>query len=604
MRVRKRVLGLVCGGLVGFCPPAWGLDAVEFAAPGAARELADSLRGASLVLQAQREGRTEAQDIFAAAQADYGRLIGALYAAGHYSGIINIKIDGREASGIAPLNAPAAIRNVTIEVQPGAGFTFGRAAVGPLAPGTDLPRGFRAGEPALSGVIRSAAESAVDGWREAGHPKAGVGGQAITADHARSQLEASITVAPGPQARLGALRFVGAERMREERLHAIAGFPSGEVYSPEAVRRSADRLRRTGAFRAVALAEAETLAPGDVLDVTATLTEEAPRRIGFGAEIASFDGLRLEGFWLHRNLFGGAERLRVEAEIAQIGARETGTDYRLGATFERPATFTPDTTFSLSAELARKAEDGYVIASGTAGVGLAHIFREGLTGRAGVKFTYSRVTDENPRRVTLFRNVAFPLGGTWDRRDNAFDARRGTYLDAEVMPFAGLSGTESGARLRADMRGFQPLGSRVVLAGRVQVGAVFGPSLAQTPRDYLFYSGGGGTVRGHPFQSLGVPLARAGLAGPAARQIGGARFAAVSAEVRGKVTDSIGLVLFYDYGQIGISSFGSGARSHAGAGLGLRYDTGIGPIRLDVAAPVSGSTGRGAQVYIGLGQAF
>ena len=43
---------------------------------------------------------------------------------------------------------------------------------------------------------------------------------------------------------------------------------------------------------------------------------------------------------------------------------------------------------------------------------------------------------------------------------------------------------------------------------------------------------------------------------------------------------------------------------HSGAGLGLRYDTPVGPIRLDVATPVGGNTGDGVQVYVGLGQAF
>jgi translocation and assembly module TamA len=87
--------------------------------------------------------------------------------------------------------------------------------------------------------------------------------------------------------------------------------------------------------------------------------------------------------------------------------------------------------------------------------------------------------------------------------------------------------------------------------------------------------------------------------------IGGQFFAAGSLELRAKVTDRIGVVGFVDAGTVGLDGlFDGGAESHAGAGLGLRYDTGIGPIRLDVAAPISGNTGDGVQVYIGLGQAF
>ena len=54
--------------------------------------------------------------------------------------------------------------------------------------------------------------------------------------------------------------------------------------------------------------------------------------------------------------------------------------------------------------------------------------------------------------------------------------------------------------------------------------------------------------------------------------------------------------------------FGGQERSNyaqsMGTGLGLRYDTGFGPIRFDVATPVAGDTGDGVQIYIGIGQAF
>ncbi len=86
--------------------------------------------------------------------------------------------------------------------------------------------------------------------------------------------------------------------------------------------------------------------------------------------------------------------------------------------------------------------------------------------------------------------------------------------------------------------------------------------------------------------------------------MGGASFAAVSAELRASVTSTIGVVAFYDAGFVGMTGgFGAG-EWHAGAGVGLRYDTGIGPIRLDLAVPVAGATGDGLQIYLGIGQSF
>jgi translocation and assembly module TamA len=138
-----------------------------------------------------------------------------------------------------------------------------------------------------------------------------------------------------------------------------------------------------------------------------------------------------------------------------------------------------------------------------------------------------------------------------------------------------------------------------VLAGRAQIGSVWGPSLEETVPDYLFYSGGGGTVRGVPYQSLGVTL-------PNDEFTGGQSFAAISAELRATVRDNIGLVGFYDAGMITEDSgFAGDSDWHAGAGIGLRYNTGIGPIRVDIATPVTGDgAGKDYEIYIGIGQAF
>ena len=114
----------------------------------------------------------------------------------------------------------------------------------------------------------------------------------------------------------------------------------------------------------------------------------------------------------------------------------------------------------------------------------------------------------------------------------------------------------------------------------------------------LFFSGGGGTVRGQPYESLGIELA------PNVT-IGGRSFLGTTLEVRTRVTDTIGGVIFADAGYVDSGSFFDGSGEwHAGAGVGLRYNTGIGPLRVDIAGPVSGDTGEGVQIYIGIGQAF
>ncbi len=600
IRPLRRCCGVAFIALAALSGPALALERLEFRTPGASEDLAKALRASSLLVGSQRDGQTNAQDLFAAARAEYGTLLGALYAKGHYSGVITIRVDGREAASIAPLDAPDRIDLIEVTVQPGPAFRLSQAQIAPLAPGTELPSGFAIGQPAFSGVVREAAVAGVSGWRDQGHAKAAVAGQDVTANHRDATLAAQIALNPGPRLRFGPLTVEGAERMRLRRVVKIAGLPEGEVFSPAELERAANRLRRTGVFKSVALTEGDVLNP-DLVPITATVVEEKPRRYSFGAEIASQEGFSLTGYWLHRNLLGGAERLRVDAAVENVGAQNSGIDYSLGLTLDRPATLTPDTTVGFGAEIGHLDEEDYFADVATVGVKLTHYFNETLIGRLGVDYEYANGRDQVDD--FLFRNVSIPIGVNWDRRNNKTDATDGTYLDVEVKPFFGLGTTGSGTRTKVDARGYLGLGAedRFVLAGRVQVGAIYGSNLLQTPRDDLFYSGGGGSVRGQPYQSLGVAVSR----GLLSTKIGGSHFLGAQLEARAKVTDRIGVVGFFDAGRIDVGEFFSNAGEwHSGAGLGLRYDTGFGPIRLDVATPVGGTTGDGVQFYVGLGQAF
>lgn len=595
------LLRLVPGAVVLCIASGAGLaQSVTLNVAGDDGELTRTLQAASPLRSAERDKTTDTQDLFAAARAEYGALLAALYAQGRYSAVINVLIDGREAASIPPLDAPQSIRSIVVNVTPGPIFAFSRAQIAPLAPQSTLPDGFAIGKPAGTGVIREAATAAVTGWRDAGHAKAQVGDQNLIANHADARMSAEIRMAPGPKLRFGQFTIEGEGRMRESRVRAIAGFPEGQVFNPDKLTRSAERLRRSGVFRSVIITEAETPNPDGTLNIETQLIEELPRRYSFGAEIASSDGLALNAYWLHRNLRGGAERLRIEGAARNIGSATSGADYSLGVTLDRPATFTPDTLVGLVLRYDHIDDAEQKIDLGQIGMQATQFVSERLTVTAGVQYRYQKVTD-NIGTLT-YKDLAFPLGAILDARDNQFNPQRGYFVNAGLTPFVGFEDTDSGGRVTLDARAYYPFGSDrpVVLAGRLQVGSILGASLAATPRDYLFFSGGGGTVRGQPYQSLGVKVL-----GPDTLT-GGTEFLAASVELRAMVTNSIGIVGFYDAGYVGAGSETNYNTDdwQAGAGLGLRYATGFGPIRLDVAAPAGGDTGDGIQVYVGIGQAF
>ncbi|TCP63310.1 autotransporter secretion outer membrane protein TamA [Rhodovulum bhavnagarense] len=589
-----RFLAVLAFGVL-FAAPVRAIES-SLSAPGVSAELRRALAASALSIQAANRTDASAQEILATARADYSRLIGVLYAHGYFGPVIHIRLDGHEAADIAPLALGGPPVRLQIDVDPGPPFTFGRVAIGPLAAGTELPDGFALGMPAATGVIRKAAEASIDGWRGAGHAKAAVEAQSLMADHGRQVLDADLRLAPGPVVRFGRLDISGQSAVRPERLRDIAGLPEGARFDPEAIAISAERLRRTGAFASVRLQEAETLGPGNSMDIALSVADAKPRRLGLGGTLSSLEGMTLSGFWLHRNLLGGAERLRFDAEISGLGADTgDGVDARLSTRFDRPATFDPDTGLFVHAALETLDEPDYREDTGRFGVGLAHVFSDRLSGDISFDLHYSDVTDDLGQRD--MSHVMLPIGLSWDGRDDPLDPREGVYFAGGLTPIVALGGgAESGLRMSADARAYRAMGERVVLAGRLQLGAIAGASTSGVPSSLLFFSGGGGSVRGQPYQSLAVDLG-------GGNRVGGRAFAGLSTEARVALTGPFGVVAFADAGYVAGDLDGSG-EWHSGAGVGVRYDTGFGPIRLDIAGPVGGTTGDGLQLYIGIGQAF
>ncbi|RPE67436.1 autotransporter secretion outer membrane protein TamA [Pacificibacter maritimus] len=558
--------------------------------------LKDTLSAASSVLQAQQEGTTAPSDIIAAVQSDYRTLLGTLYRAGYYAPVIRISVDGREGSTLSLVTLPDQVSNVTITVDTGPKFKFGEATVGPLAAGTEIPSNFRTGRTAGSGRVGGAKDAAIDAWRDASHPKAALSSQSIVADHTQNKLDVALGIDPGPKATFGRLTFAGTKKVTDARLAEITGDITGKPFDPATLNTVNSRLRQTGAFRSVSLAEAKTLNADNSLDVTATITDATPRRFGFGAQISSLEGGTLSGYWMHRNISGNADRLRFDAEIAGLGS-DTGVDYSLSTSYRRPATTRPVLTLVTEAEFARLDEPNYLSTSAEFLIGAEVNLSETTYFTGSIGYRYSDVTDDIGSRQ--FSHVIFPIEGARDARDNALSPTSGTYFSAQIMPYLGIDGSKNGARLFADMRGYTSLGEddRFVFAGRFLAGSILGSNLTETPPDLLFYSGGGGTVRGQPYKSLNVTSGGV--------TTGGASFLGLSTEIRAGINDNFSLVGFADGGAVGANSVPDDTMEwHAGAGLGLRYDTGFGPIRLDVATPVAGDTGEGVQIYVGIGQAF
>ena len=574
-------------------------------------------RGASDLIRRSDEPAPGASGLVARARGDYRRILAALYNQGYYGPTISILIGGEEARNLeldAPL--PAGTR-VEVIVDPGSPFTFGRTSILDRAPETtdrrdrvDSPEdeGFVAGERARAGTVRRARQLAIEAYRQQGFPKAQIERREVVADHPESQLDVLLDVDPGPKAAYGDVSVRGAERMIPSFVAAQTGLKRGEEFDPDDLERAEDRLARLQVFRTIRLIEDAPVGPDGLLPIEVVVDERPLRRVGVGATLSNIDGLGAETFFLHRNLFGRAERMRINAEVAGIGTDGSDVedfDYELGVNLVLPGRFTPDTDVTFDARGIRQVLDTYTETSADVALGLTHIFTPELTGRLGIAASRSRFEDVFGTRD--FTAVGIVGGLTFDTRDEPLDATEGFYVDADVEPYYEFEFGTMAVRGDIDARAYLGFGEddTFVLAGRGVVGATAGAEIATTAPDRLYFAGGGGSVRGYEYRSIGVEGPVDPLTG-LPTVTGGLSLLEASVELRARrLFGNFGGVVFADAGVVSADQFSNFSDVRIGVGAGLRYHTGLGPLRLDVAIPLDPREGdNGYGIYVGLGQAF
>ena len=569
---------------------------------------------ASALLTRDDEPAPGASGLVALARGDYRRILAALYNVAHYGPTISILIGGQEADTLPPdANLPQGTR-VTIVVEPGPRFVFGRAEILDRAPPpatrgdrldtTPEDEGFVPGEPANAGTIRTAGNLAVEAWRERGHAKARIERRDIVADHPERRLDAVLDVEPGPRAAYGPVTVTGTRRMIPSFVAAQTGLKPGEEYDPDDLDRARDRLARLRVFRTIRLIEDEEIGPDGLLPIEVLVDERKLRRIGIGATVSNIDGLGAETFFLHRNLFGRAERLRLEASVGGIGTDGSDVrdfDYGVGASLVLPGRITPDTDITLNVRGQREVLEAYTETSVDAAIGLEHIFLydPSLVGRLALAYSRSRFEDDLGTRD--FSALGLVGGLRFDSRDSELDATEGFYADIEAEPYYDFITERTSFRAVGEARAYVGFGARdtVVAAARLKLGSIFGASVLETAPDRLFFAGGGGSVRGYAYRNIG-------LRQPNGDVTGGLSLMEGSAELRFRnVFGRIGGALFADFGTVSDDTYPDFDDVFVGVGAGIRYDTGLGPLRLDVAVPLDPQEGDpSVGVFVGLGQAF
>ena len=566
------------------------------------RALTKSLRRTSLLLAGEDEPVSGDLGLVIKAKDDRDRLLATLYENARYGAIVTVLVDGRDIDSLPP--NPTFDRSrpipVAITVETGHVFALGDVTLEGDAARLD-PADFELtpGGAAGSLTILKAAAQIADTLKSEGRPLAELTKREVVADHDTNTVDVTIAVEAGPVAPLGDVTVKGARQVNADFIERYSRLRPGQPYSPEQLRKAGERLRTLGVFSSVTINEPEALAPDGSWPLAITVAEGKHRYFGFGASYSSIDG-----YWGHRNLFGNAESLKLEGAVRGLGeisdvSNLSDLDYSAGITFIKPGAFFPSATLEASIKASTLDSEHYDAASITGKVALAYELSDIDTVSGGVSLTYDSIEDAFGDNEYLTFGV--PLGYTRDTRNNKLNPTEGYFASVSTTPSYEINGSTVFASVEGSASGYLGLGAedRIVLAGKLSAGSLFGGSgLASIPATRRFFAGGGGSVRGYAYQEIS-PYNDAGDA------TGGRSYATGSFEVRMQVTETIGIVPFLDVGSVSRNNVPNFSDLRMGAGVGLRYMTPFGPLRLDVAVPLQRyDDGSRYGIYAGIGQSF
>ena len=558
--------------------------------------------------------------VAASARADEELLGNMLRAYGYYDGdVVRQLSGGRRAreNGDADADNVATQPRVRFDVMPGTRYQFGRVDLGalPALPEPDASRlmaafAIKPGDPLYADrIIEREIELRV-ALGESGYPFANIEEPELLIDHARKEGDLTLDVQPGGKYVFGEIVSSEPRFLSGRHLGRIARFDPGDGFQKSLETDLRRAVIATGLVSSVTVTPRETRAPegdqpGEVaLDVG---FERAPLRtiagaIGFGTE----DGFKVEGRWEHRNLFPpeGALRLRTilgtREALASVGVRRNnfrGRDQVLSVDV-------------FASDITTEAVDSRGFGTRATFEKISNLlFQKPLSWQIGGELLF---TDERNRTVRIAPGGPLPrrsflIGGlfgsvTLDGSDDLLDPTSGYRATLYLAPEASRSqGTESFyLRTQGDASYYQSVGT-TVLAGRVRVATIQGADADDIAPSRRLYAGGGASVRGFGFQGVGP---RDAFGNP----IGGASLVefALEARVDTPLFDgALEVVPFIDAGSVRRGSTPGFDEFRVGAGIGIRYKTTFGPIRVDVATPVNPTPfDSPVVVYVSLGQAF
>ncbi len=494
-------------------------------------------------------------------------------------------------------NEGAALKAI-FSVTTGPAFTLSAIAIEPAE--QDASGGFqppetgvldlKTGAPFRASAIVDARDRLLAFLTRRGYPFPKVRDTKIIADHALEAVEVTYLVDPGPPAAFGEVIIDGLNTVDEEYVRRLLPWKKGDRFNAALLTDARVKLISTGLF-AVANLKKEEIDPDGRLTTRLTVRERKHRTFRTGAGYQTDTGLEGRVEWEHRNLLGAGETLN-------LGILANEVERYFEANFRKPNFYSEANTLVLNSTLADEFNDAYRSTSFKNTASIERRLNATTTVGLGLSYRLAKIEDNDE----TFGLLSVPGFVTVDASNDLLDPTEGGRLSVQAAPFTDVRGNTSGfIKARAGYAHYFPLNTArsLVLALRGAYGTIYGGDLEQVPQDELFYAGGGGSVRGYRYQTAGDMKD--------GEPVGGVGLLELSGELRYRFSRTLGAAIFIDGGR----AFSTGIPDPEedllwGTGLGFRYYTPIGPLRIDLALPLDRreSQDDAYQIYVSLGQAF
>jgi translocation and assembly module TamA len=562
---------------------------VEGIADGGLRQAV--LNVSQLTEDARRSAATE-RALRRRVEASIPRVDKLLRSRGYYAAKITFAIERTGETG----------RKVVLRIAPGPAYRLARFEIVPTTPdgrpvSLDVPLktlGIVPGDVALADRIVEADSKLLAKLAQQAYPLARIRDRKVVVDHASQSVSVTVSVDTGPYARFGPTRTEGLRDVDPSLIERHLSWTRGAPFDPAALEETRRKLRETGLFASVSVRHGDALDDRGELPITVVVEERKHRSVGAGGSFSTTEGVLGKAFWEHRNLGGHGERLRVRAEVGNIRQGVFG-DLRI------PDVGTIDQDVVVDMRATKEQPDGFTSVETAAVARLERRFAEMYAGSAGFGFDRSSVEENEFDRNFSF--IVLPLTLRRDTADDILDPGSGSRHALSFTPHLGILGTDStffSTQLFDTV--YLPIlpEKKLILAGWARIGTIFGERTVNIPANKRRYAGGPGSVRGYALNSIGPLDAQND-------PVGGRSSTGFGAELRWKVFGPFGMVAFAEAGGVyddAIPDWGQDLQW--GTGLGVRYQTPIGPIRLDVAVPLNrrNEVDDAFQILISLGQAF